>query len=162
MVHRKPNEEKYADGCGIYIKLLFSLPFSRKPDCISSVRYPVRSLPFFAWVFNLGFHILAIFFVVKFHAQVHVQYLAAFGGGIGYRVVHEFVVFPALAKIHTNSRRCVKGSLKWLSKCYRRTRRALAILRVSMGRAFFIQWQTALNYITLAMTQTANLLVSTM
>ena len=110
----------------------------------------------------LGFHILAIFFVVKFHAQVHVQYVAGFASAIGLCVAYEFMIFPVLAKTHTNSGRYAKGPLKCRSKFFRRARRASPVLKVSVGSGFCIQRHTVLTYMPLAKTLTANLLVSTM
>ena len=118
-------------------------------------------LPVYLYILTLTFHTLSLFFIVKFHVQVHLIYLAAFGCGMLCCATYEFLTFPLFAKIYTVSERFRRRPLQGESKTLRVERRALSSLKVWVRSGFFMQKHTVLTFISLVFTMTGNLLVST-
>ena len=118
-------------------------------------------LPTYLYILTLTFHTLSLFFIVKFHVQVHLIYLAAFGSGMLCCATYEFLTFPLFAKIYTVSERFRGRPLQGENKALRAERKALPSLKVWVGSSFYMQRHTVLTFVSLVLTMTANLLVST-
>ena len=123
--------------------------------------YSGALLPIYVYLPTLAFHVLSIFFIVKFHDIVHPQYLAAFAGPIFICTTYEFLTFPMFAKLFTNSEKFRRRPLQGDNKELRAERKALPALKVWIGSSFFMQRHTVLTFVSLVLTMTANLLVST-
>ena len=118
-------------------------------------------IPVYMYWLILGLHVQSIYFVVQFHAQVHLQYLAVFVCCAIMCTIYAFVTFPMAAKMYTNCERWRKRPLQGEDKWLRAERRALPSLKLWVGKSFFVQRHTVLTFMSLVITMTANLLVCT-